>query len=190
MLSLQKAHLLFTRGSPLSAEGKSRGSMCNFAVVCKFCSPSNVGERNLTKEGMALPSLPSASPFSAKGRCHGIAVTEGYVAGRKSLPASNSPCRSLSGAAFCMVCKTRNTPQSSRMRGQLPSMERGERQETQAFPASIRTRADTVPAFLRCAQKLAKGTVCTSPFDYRGGRFVPCPQICSVIPQKRLRRFL
>ena len=113
MLSLQKAHLLFTRGSPLSAEGKSRGSMCNFAVVCKFCSPSNVGERNLTKEGMALPSLPSASPFFVKGRCHGVAVTEGYAAGRKTkifLPASNSPCRSLSGAAFCMMCTNLQHP--------------------------------------------------------------------------------
>ena len=46
----------------------------------------------------------NASPFSVKGRCHGVAVTEGYAAGRKTkifLPASNSPCLSLSGAAFC-----------------------------------------------------------------------------------------
>ena len=57
----------------------------------------------MTKEGRVI-CLPFASPFSVKGRCHSTSC-DGGVCGRTEnivfRPASNSPCRPSSGAAFC-----------------------------------------------------------------------------------------
>ena len=83
--------------------GEPKESVCKFPVTCKFCSPTNGGEQNLTKEGRVI-CLPSASPFSVKGRWHSVSC-DGGVCGRTGKQCSpsctNSPCRPSSRAAFC-----------------------------------------------------------------------------------------
>ena len=158
------------------------GRKTQFSVLRLLCQGGNI------LRGVYRQATPLRRRFASPAPLYG---KRGAL--RKCAKIRSHQSRKTGEFAWCV--QTYNTPHLQEEKRRffflpLPSFHRGERQETQAFPASIRTRADTVPAFLRCAQKLAKGTVCTSPFDYRGGRFVPCPQICSVIPQKRLRRFL
>ena len=94
-------------------------------VTCKFCSPTLVGERNLTKEGKALPSLPSASPFSVKGRWGGLPPRRGMLQEEKQsffflrqIPLA-AHCRERHFAAkpqnrrICTACTNRQHPSSA-----------------------------------------------------------------------------